>query len=121
MYQLNAAPVQHIGKILVVYLPNQIHRSKSKKMPRHKGKNRCPEAAGQPQLAEATPDREGREGGRKTTSPKRVYPSPFTLPSFPLEVLNIHHFVFRTPPGACTSAISPLCLPISARAIGERD
>jgi len=37
--QLNAAPVQHIGKILVVYLPNpDAHKIEIKKMPRHKGK-----------------------------------------------------------------------------------
>ena len=37
--QLNAAPVQHIGKILVVYQPNpDAHKIKIKKMPRHKGK-----------------------------------------------------------------------------------
>ncbi|HEY4698294.1 MAG TPA: ribosome assembly RNA-binding protein YhbY [Gallionella sp.] len=37
--QLDAAPVQHIGKILVVYQPNpDTHRIEIKKMPRHKGK-----------------------------------------------------------------------------------
>ena len=37
--QLNAAPVQHIGKILVVYQPNpDAHKIEIKKMPRHKGK-----------------------------------------------------------------------------------
>ena len=37
--QLNAAPVQHIGKILVVYKPNpEAHLIEIKKMPRHKGK-----------------------------------------------------------------------------------
>ena len=37
--QLNAAPVQHIGKILVVYQPNpEAHLIEIKKMPRHKGK-----------------------------------------------------------------------------------
>ena len=37
--RLNAAPVQHIGKILVVYLPNpDKHQIEIKKMPRHKGK-----------------------------------------------------------------------------------
>jgi RNA-binding protein len=37
--QLNAAPVQHIGKILVVYQPNpDAHKIELKKMPRHKGK-----------------------------------------------------------------------------------
>ena len=37
--QLNAAPVQHIGKILVVYQPNpEAHKIEIKKMPRHKGK-----------------------------------------------------------------------------------
>ena len=37
--QLNAAPVQHIGKILVVYKPNpEAHLIELKKMPRHKGK-----------------------------------------------------------------------------------
>ena len=37
--QLNAAPVQHIGKILVVYQPNpDKHKIALKKMPRHKGK-----------------------------------------------------------------------------------
>lgn len=36
---LLAAPVQHIGKTLVVYLPNpDIHKIEIKKMPRHKGK-----------------------------------------------------------------------------------
>ena len=37
--QLDAAPVQHIGKILVVYKPNpDAHLIELKKMPRHKGK-----------------------------------------------------------------------------------
>jgi len=37
--QLNAAPVQHIGKILVIYLPNpDAHKIEIKKMPHHKGK-----------------------------------------------------------------------------------
>src|SRR3989338_6586607 len=37
--QLNAAPVQHIGKILVVYQPNpDAHKIEINKMPRHKGK-----------------------------------------------------------------------------------
>jgi RNA-binding protein len=37
--QLDAAPVQHIGKILVVYKPNpELHLIEIKKMPRHKGK-----------------------------------------------------------------------------------
>jgi len=37
--QLNAAPVQHIGKILVIYKPNpDLHLVEIKKMPRHKGK-----------------------------------------------------------------------------------
>jgi RNA-binding protein len=37
--QLDAAPVQHIGKILVVYKPNpDKHQIELKKMPRHKGK-----------------------------------------------------------------------------------
>ncbi len=37
--QLNAAPVQHIGKILVVYQPNpEAKQIEIKKMPRHKGK-----------------------------------------------------------------------------------
>jgi len=37
--QLNAAPVQHIGKILVVYQPNpDVHKIEIKKMPRHKGR-----------------------------------------------------------------------------------
>jgi RNA-binding protein len=37
--QLDAAPVQHIGKILVVYRPNpDLHLIEIKKMPRHKGK-----------------------------------------------------------------------------------
>jgi putative YhbY family RNA-binding protein len=36
---LEAAPVQHIGKILVVYQPNpEAHLPKIKKAPRHKGK-----------------------------------------------------------------------------------
>ena len=37
--QLNAALVQHIGKILVVYQPNpDAHKIELKTMPRHKGK-----------------------------------------------------------------------------------
>lgn len=37
--QLNAAPVQHIGKILVVYQPNpEVHLPEIRKAPRHKGK-----------------------------------------------------------------------------------
>lgn len=37
--QLNAASVQHIGKILVVYLPNpDLHKIEIKPMPRHRGK-----------------------------------------------------------------------------------
>jgi RNA-binding protein len=37
--QLDAAPVQHIGKILVVYKPNpEAHLIEIKKMPRHRGK-----------------------------------------------------------------------------------
>jgi len=37
--QLNAAAVQHIGKILVVYLPNpELNEIEIKKMPRHRGK-----------------------------------------------------------------------------------
>jgi len=37
--QLEAAPVQHIGKILVIYKPNaDLHKIEIKKMPRHKGK-----------------------------------------------------------------------------------
>jgi RNA-binding protein len=37
--QLNAAPVQHIGKTLVVYQPNpDAHKIEIRKMPRHKGK-----------------------------------------------------------------------------------
>ena len=37
--QLDAAPVQHIGKILVIYKPNpEMHKIEIKKMPRHKGK-----------------------------------------------------------------------------------
>jgi len=37
--RLNAAPVQHIGKILVVYQPNpDAHKIEIKQMPRHKGK-----------------------------------------------------------------------------------
>ena len=36
---LDAAPVQHIGKILVVYKPNpERHKIELKKMPRHRGK-----------------------------------------------------------------------------------
>lgn len=37
--QLDATPVQHIGKILVVYQPNpEAHRIEIRRMPRHKGK-----------------------------------------------------------------------------------
>lgn len=37
--RLNAAPVQHIGKILVVYLPKpEAEQIEIRKMPRHKGK-----------------------------------------------------------------------------------
>ncbi|MFZ2541644.1 MAG: ribosome assembly RNA-binding protein YhbY [Gallionella sp.] len=37
--QLDATPVQHIGKILVIYRPNpDTHKIEIKKMPRHKGK-----------------------------------------------------------------------------------
>ena len=37
--QLDAAPVQHIGKILVIYKLNpEKHRIELKKMPRHRGK-----------------------------------------------------------------------------------
>jgi RNA-binding protein len=37
--QLDAAPIQHIGKVLVVYKPNpEKHQIEIKKMPRHKGK-----------------------------------------------------------------------------------
>lgn len=37
--QLNAAPVQHIGRILVVYQPNpEAQKIEIKKMPHHKGK-----------------------------------------------------------------------------------
>jgi putative YhbY family RNA-binding protein len=37
--QLNAAPVQHIGKILVIYQPNpEAQKIEIKQMPRHKGK-----------------------------------------------------------------------------------
>ena len=37
--RLNAAPIQHIGKVLVVYQPNpDAHKIEIKKMPRHKGK-----------------------------------------------------------------------------------
>jgi RNA-binding protein len=37
--QLDAAPVQHIGKVLVIYKPNpEAHLVELKKMPRHKGK-----------------------------------------------------------------------------------
>ncbi len=37
--QLDAAAVQHIGKILVIYKPNpEAHLIEIKKMPRHKGK-----------------------------------------------------------------------------------
>lgn len=37
--QLHAAPVQHIGKVLVIYQPNpDTHLVEIKQMPRHKGK-----------------------------------------------------------------------------------
>jgi len=37
--RLNAAPVQHIGKILVIYQPNpDAHLIELRQMPRHKGK-----------------------------------------------------------------------------------
>ncbi|ADL56259.1 YhbY family RNA-binding protein [Gallionella capsiferriformans] len=37
--QLNAAPVQHIGKILVIYLPKpDAEKIEIRQMPRHKGK-----------------------------------------------------------------------------------
>lgn len=37
--QLDAAPVQHIGKILVVFKPNpELHKIAIKQMPRHRGK-----------------------------------------------------------------------------------
>ncbi|MFA6972307.1 MAG: YhbY family RNA-binding protein [Gallionella sp.] len=37
--KLNAAAVQHIGKILVVYQPNpDAHKMEIRQMPRHKGK-----------------------------------------------------------------------------------
>jgi RNA-binding protein len=37
--QLDAAPVQHIGKTLVIYKPNpEAHKIELKKMPRHRGK-----------------------------------------------------------------------------------
>jgi len=37
--RLNAAPVQHIGKILVIYQPNpEVHLPEIRKAPRHKGK-----------------------------------------------------------------------------------
>jgi RNA-binding protein len=37
--QLDAVPVQHIGKILVVYKPNpEKHKIEIKTMPRHKGR-----------------------------------------------------------------------------------
>ena len=37
--RLDAAPVQHIGKMLVVYKPTpDAHKIEIKKMPRHKGK-----------------------------------------------------------------------------------
>ena len=37
--QLGAMPVQHIGKILVVYLPNpEVHKIEIRQMPRHRGK-----------------------------------------------------------------------------------
>ena len=36
---LDATPVQHIGKILVVYLPNpEVHKIEIRQMPRHRGK-----------------------------------------------------------------------------------
>ena len=37
--QLGATPIQHIGKILVVYLPNpEVHKIEIRQMPRHRGK-----------------------------------------------------------------------------------
>lgn len=37
--KLDAAPVQHIGKILVVYRPNpEAHKIEIRQMPRHRGK-----------------------------------------------------------------------------------
>jgi len=37
--KLEAAPVQHIGKILVIYQPNpEVHLPEIRKAPRHKGK-----------------------------------------------------------------------------------
>ncbi len=37
--RLNAAPVQHIGKILVIYQPNpEAHLPEIRKAPRHKGR-----------------------------------------------------------------------------------
>ncbi len=37
--KLNAEPVQHIGKILVVFKPNpEAHKIEIREMPRHKGK-----------------------------------------------------------------------------------
>lgn len=37
--KLNAAPIQHIGKILVIYQPNpDAHKMEMRQMPRHKGK-----------------------------------------------------------------------------------
>ena len=37
--QLNATPVQHIGKILVIYQPNpELNKIEIREMPRHKGK-----------------------------------------------------------------------------------
>lgn len=36
--RLNAAPVQHIGKVVVIYQPNpEAHKIEIRKMPRHKG------------------------------------------------------------------------------------
>lgn len=37
--KINAAPVQHVGKILVIYRPNpEAQKIEIKKMPRHKGR-----------------------------------------------------------------------------------
>ena len=37
--RLNAAPIQHIGRILVVYQPNpEVHKIQIRQMPQHKGK-----------------------------------------------------------------------------------
>ncbi len=37
--KLNAEPVQHIGKILVIFKPNpDVHKIEIRQMPRHKGK-----------------------------------------------------------------------------------